>query len=356
MQRDSERCAYNVLRVRVVPSILFLVLSATGTLPRVEWQPQTSGVTARLRGLSAVSEQVAWASGADGTILRTTDGGATWNARSIPGTGALDFRDIDAISDRIAYALSIGPGESSRIYKTTDGGEHWTLQFASTDPQVFLDAMAFWDAQRGVAFSDSADGRFVILTTANGGRAWDRVPAARLPAALPGEGAFAASGTNVAVSGRDRVWIGTTAGRVLRSADAGRTWAIAATPIHTAASAGIFSIAFRNSSEGIVVGGDSKKPGAAVENAATTRDGGATWTLVDTAGLRGYRSVVAWRPAGRAAAIALGPSGGDMSLDSGRTWTAIDGDGYDTLSFAPGTRTGWAAGENGRVAKLTIHD
>ena len=208
------------------------VLSSAGAAdtPRVEWQAQPSGVTARLRGISAVSARVAWASGADGTVLRTIDGGVTWEPRPVPGAEKLDFRDVDAMSEQIAYVAQHRTGETSRIYKTSDGGARWDLQFANTDPKVFLDAMVFRDADHGVAFSDSVDGRFVILTTADGGRAWNRVPADRLPAALPGEGAFAASGTNVAVHGSAAVWIGTTAGRVLRSADGGRSWAISTTP------------------------------------------------------------------------------------------------------------------------------
>jgi photosystem II stability/assembly factor-like uncharacterized protein len=339
-----------VFRLCFLWSLGLLVVSA----PRVDWQPQSSGVTARLRGVSAVSPSAAWASGANGTILRTTDGGATWQRRSIAGTTALDFRDIDAFSSRVAYVLSIGAGESSRIYKTADGGEHWNLQFANLDPKVFLDSMAFWDADRGLAFSDSVDGHLMVFTTSDGGRTWSRVPSDRLPAALDGEGAFAASGTNVAVGGRDRVWIGTTAGRVLGSSDGGKTWTIASTPVRADKSAGIFSIAFRSPTEGIVVGGDFNKPDEAVDNAAVTSDGGATWTLGK--GLRGYRSVVAWARSGRGPLIAIGPSGADMSFDGGRTWTAVEGDGYDTLSFAPGTSTAWAAGDKGRIAKLTIHE
>ena len=331
-------------------SLAFVVITA----PRLEWQAQSSGVTARLRGVSAVSTSVAWASGASGMILRTTDGGATWHPRPITDTAALDFRDIDAFSDRLAYVLSIGPGEASRIYKTTDGGEHWDLQLANHDPKVFLDSMAFWDSGRGLAFSDSVDGHFVVFTTMDGGRTWNRVPPDRLPAALEGEGAFAASGTNVTVSGRDRVWIGTTAGRVLRSLDGAKTWTIAPTPVRADKSAGIFSIAFRSATDGIVVGGDFNQPEEAVDNVAVTSDGGATWTLAK--GLRGYRSVVAWSRGGRGPSIAIGPSGADMSSDSGRSWASIEGGGYDTLSFAPGASSGWAAGDKGRIAKLTIHE
>jgi photosystem II stability/assembly factor-like uncharacterized protein len=324
-------------------------------LPPVVWQPQTSGVTVRLRGVSAVSALVAWASGASGTVLRTTDGGRTWTHRPVPGAETLDFRDIDALNDRVAYALSIGPGAASRIYKTSDGGGHWTLQFQNRDPKVFLDAMAFADETQGVAYSDSVDGHLVILTTNNGGREWERVTGDRLPPALPGEGAFAASGTNVALVGREHVWIGTSVSRVLGSTDGGRTWTATATPVATGDATGIFSIAFRDTRHGVVVGGNYRKEAEAVDNVAITADGGATWTLVKNRGLSGFRSVVAWVPtAGERSLIAIGPSGADWSSDDGQTWTPLRSDGFDTASFAPHTVVGWAAGQGGRIAKLTV--
>jgi photosystem II stability/assembly factor-like uncharacterized protein len=321
--------------------------------PSLSSTAQSSGVTARLRGVSAVSPLVAWASGASNTILRTTNGGQTWVRLPAPDGDKLDFRDVDAISDRVAYALSIGPGPASRIYKTSDGGEHWTLQFANTDPQVFLDAMTFRDEAHGFAFSDSVDGQFVILSTANGGT-WERVPAERLPAAQPGEGAFAASGTNIAVVG-DRVWIGTTASRVLRSTDGGRTWTVSATPVATGQATGIFSIAFRDAQHGVVVGGNYEKERDAVENVAVTSDGGATWTLVKRHGLSGFRSVVAWIPAaGPHALVALGPTGGDWSPDEGRSWSPLTTEGFDAFSVAGTSAAGWATGAGGRIARLTL--
>ena len=334
--------------MRILAAIVALALAPA-------WTGQPSGVTARLRGVSAVSDRVAWASGSSGTVLRTTDGGSTWHALKIPGAEALDFRDVDAVSDQLAYALSIGSGDASRIYKTADGGRTWTLQFTNLDPKAFFDAMAFWDADRGIAFSDSVDGRLVILRTGNGGRDWTRVPEEGLPPAIENEGAFAASGTNVAVYGRDHVWVGTGAGavaRVLRSSDGGRTWAAAATPLAAGGSAGIFSVAFRDTQHGIVVGGDYRKESEAVDNAAITSDGGRTWTMVK--GLTGFRSVVAYRPGvAPPSLIAVGPQGADQSIDDGRTWTPLPGSsGLHTFAFAKSASVGWGAGENGRIMRL----
>jgi photosystem II stability/assembly factor-like uncharacterized protein len=297
---------------------------------------------------------VAWASGSGATVLRTTDGGATWTKLAVT-TDRVDFRDIDAIDDRTAYVLSIGAGATSRIYKTSDAGEHWDLQLANQDPKVFLDAMSFWDATHGIAVSDTIDGRFVIFMT-DDGRTWNRVPDDRLPAAQPNEGFFAASGTNIAVLAKDDVWIGTGAAakaRVLRSSDHGRTWKIAETPLLSGPKSGIYSIAFRDDRHGVIVGGTYDKESEALDNCAVTSDGGATWTLIKERGLGGFRSVVAYlREAPTPSLVAVGPSGADLSNDDGRTWTPVPGPGFHTFSLAPRSSVGWGAGSQGRIAKL----
>jgi photosystem II stability/assembly factor-like uncharacterized protein len=317
------------------------------------WEAQSTGVTARLRGLSTVNERVAWASGAGGTVLRTADGGTTWTKLPVPDAEQLDFRDVDAVDASAAYILSIGPGAASRIYKTADAGANWLLQFTNENPKGFLDAMAFWDAHRGLVMGDSIDGRFDILRTMDGGRRWIRIPAATLPAALPNEGAFAGSGTNVAVLPGGHAWIGTGAAarcRVLHTSDYGATWTIAETPVAASPSAGIFSIAFRDARHGMVVGGDYRKELEAADNAAFTTDGGATWTAVT--GLGGFRSVVAHLPGSKASWIAVGPQGADISTDDGRTWMPIEGVGYHAFGFARTGKAGWGAGEGGRISKL----
>jgi len=337
--------------MKLVGSVLvMLVLVAVP-----EWSMQSSGVTAGLRGVSAVNDRIAWASGSSNTILRTEDGGATWRTVASPTVDRLDFRDIDAVGERVAYVLSIGDGALSRIYKTTDAGATWAVQFINEDPAAFYDAMAFWDADHGIAVSDSVQGAFVIITTDNGGRTWTKVPADRLPPALPGEGAFAASGTNVAVFGTSHAWFGTGAAaraRVLRTADRGATWHLAETPIAAGPSAGIYSVAFRNATHGIIVGGDYAKASEAVDNVAVTSDGGQTWTL--SRGLSGFRSVVAHVPGTPSMFLAAGPLGSNLSSDDGRTWSAFPGPGFDTFGFAPGRSTGWGAGAKGTIGRLDL--
>jgi photosystem II stability/assembly factor-like uncharacterized protein len=273
---------------------ILCVISAMALLAVPHWTVQTSGVTQRLRGVSAVSEQVAWTSGAGSTVLRTTDGGQTWQKLNVT-TDTLDFRDIDAIDAQTAYVMSIGNGPDSRIYKTADAGKTWSLQFKNDDQKAFLDAMSFWDANHGIAFGDSVDKQFYILTTVDGGRAWSRVPTTKLPSAQGNEGAFAASGTNIAVFGKTHAWIGTGAAsksRVLRTSDGGRTWQVADTPLASGPSSGIFSIAFRDAKHGVIAGGDYKKEPEAVDNLAVTNVGGVRWSLVS--GLSGFSSFVAF--------------------------------------------------------------
>jgi photosystem II stability/assembly factor-like uncharacterized protein len=335
--------------------LLLLLTLAILQIPNQAWTPLPTGVTARLRGISAVSAQVVWASGSNGTVIRTADGGATWQRLTIPGTEKLDFRDIDAVDEKTAYVLSIGSGELSRIYKTSDAGSTWTEQFVNGDPKAFFDAMAFWDADRGVAVSDAVDGQFVILLTRDGGKTWTRVPPAALPPALPNEGFFAASGTNVATLGTDHVWVGTgaaTEARVLRSSDGGRTWSLSRTPLAAGPSAGIFSIAFSDAKHGMVVGGDYKLESRAANNAAITADGGATWTPVTS--LTGFRSVVSYLTRDGSRLIAVGPAGSDYSRDRGKTWTPLAGAGFHTFSAARGGAVGFAAGERGAVSRLMV--
>ena len=334
-----------------------ILLLATLLSQQLAWQPQASGTTERLRGVSAVSADVAWASGSGGTVVRTVDGGKTWAALPVAGAEALDFRDIEAFDAATAYVLAIGPGDRSRIYKTTDGGKMWALQFTNPDPKAFYDALAFWDVNNGIAVGDPVDGRFTIVRTSDGGASWAKVHPAGMPPALAGDGAFAASGTILVTSGRNDAWFGSGGGvraRVFHTTDRGATWTVADTPIAAdTASAGVFSIAFFDGSRGIAVGGDYRKEREPGDNIVVTSDGGATWTL-PAGRLRSFRSAVAYVPSRRGETlVAVGPAGSDISRDGGRSWSPLGDQGFHALSIAP-NGTAWAVGEKGAVGRLDL--
>ena len=334
---------------------LLIVLLAPSVVS-AQWQAQSSPTDVELRGLSVVSPSVVWASGQRGTVVHTLDGGATWSRDTIPGAGTLDLRAIAATSPTTAHAISIA--DSSRVYRTTDGGRTWSLRWAATRKGTFLDAIRFWDGRHGIAMSDPVGGKLLVIVTSDGGDTWEEIPADRLPPALEGEGGFAASGTCLAVQGEADAWIatgGASSARVYHTPDRGRTWTVHDTPLRAGvASAGVFSVAFRDARHGAISGGDFQKPGLGGRNLATTTDGGRSWTLTDSAtSPAGYRSAVAFVPGTRAnTLVAVGLTGTDVSTDDGRTWTSVDSTAYNSVAFASPT-AGWAVGPKGRIARWT---
>ena len=324
---------------------------ASASPPGYAWQDTATGSAARLRGLSAVSATTAWASGSLGTVLRTTDRGATWEEVGPPGTADLQFRDIEAFDADHAVILSIGPGTDSRTYVTADGGQTWTLTFVNQEPTAFYDCMTFFDERRGLALSDPPDGmHFRVLATDDGGHSW-HVAGTQMPEALPGEFAFAASGQCITSDHGHRAWFatgGAPEARVFRSDDRGASWTVASTPIASGPSSGIFALAFRGQQHGLAVGGDFLLPTASPDNFARSADGGGSWNLLPAAPAE-YRSGVTWVDGHTA--IAVGPSGSDVSTDAGTTWQRFDDGSLDTVDCARPTAC-WASGADGRVAYL----
>jgi photosystem II stability/assembly factor-like uncharacterized protein len=267
----------------------------------------------------------------------------------VSGAADLDFRDVHGVDATTAYLLSAGEGEKSRIYKTNDAGTTWNLQFKNAESAGFFDGFAFWDARNGIAFSDPVGGRFLIIRTSDGGATWKETPRENMPLAVPGEAGFAASGSSIALTGRDHAWIATggSAARVFHSEDRGLTWSAASTPIVSgSASSGIFSVFAATARLVLIVGGDYQKENEPSVNFARSVDGGRTW--IAGAQLPGYRSAVTATSAGY---IAVGPSGADLMAPDGGSWTQSSAVGYDAVSVVPGTTTGWAVGQGGRIAK-----
>lgn len=327
--------------------------------PKYKWDVKPTGSTSQFRGLAAVSADVAWVAGSNGQVLRTVDGGKQWQNVSPPGQTLL-FRDVEAFDAQRAVILAIGSGEDSRIFRTADGGKTWTETFRNTDPVAFYDCLDFNNARDGLALSDPVDGKFRIAATSDGGKSWQIQSTKGMPAALPGEFAFAASGTCLVAGPGQTAWFATGGGdrpRVFRTSNGGRTWKVTDSPMASGAAAGIFSLAFRGPLFGVAVGGDFLKPNEAVKAASITYDGGRSWKLVPAdKAPKGYRSGSAFVPWKPATVVAVGPSGSDVSLDGGRSWSQFSDANLDSVECAGhGIKAAcWGSGAKGLVVRLAV--
>ncbi len=347
--------------------VLALLLSLT-TGAQAQWRMQSSGTTASFRGIHAVDAETAWASGTNGTVLRTVDGGAHWQTCSVPrGAEKLDFRSVWAWDADHAMVMSSGPGDASRLYSSHDGCRTWRLVFTNPDGDGFWDALQFDGARFGVILGDPVQGRFTLFATYDGGGQWTRQVDACLQTVAPEQGVFAASNQSLAVlpiedenaqpgfSADHQIWFGTSGGwlyglqlaplrLIAGSAQSCFTPRILANP-HKAgnATAGIFALAFHDGAAGVAVGGDYTKPGASAATAAYAVDS-VHWKMASQPPA-GYRSTVAW-DAGEGSWIAAGPGGSDTSRDGGNTWHPLDYGNWNAISLP------FAVGPGGRIGRL----
>jgi photosystem II stability/assembly factor-like uncharacterized protein len=334
------------------------LLSVTSGSTYAQWDVENSGSTADLRGIDSVGGGVAWASGTNGTVLRTEDGGYLWQNCTIPpGAGHLDFRGIQAFDANTAIVMSSGKGDLSRLYKTTDGCQTWKLVFTNPDKDGFWDALLLNRFDKdGDLLGDPVNGRFALWETADKGDTWTRTEARGLDA-LKDEGAFAASNSALFLDERFAIGFvtgGETGARVFVAENMGF---IARTlPMRSGSqSTGEFSIDDRDWRCWVAVGGDYTKPHDSAGTAVYTHNGGKTWHAAQTPP-HGFRSAVAYDADARTW-ITVGPNGTDISTDDGRNWRALHPEA--SLHEAPDADRNWNAlslpfvvGPHGRIGKL----
>jgi photosystem II stability/assembly factor-like uncharacterized protein len=331
---------------------------------------QNSGTQQNLIAVSPVNTSIVWVAGRGGTFLVTTNGGETWKSGVVPGAEALQFRDVQGVSDKIAFLLSIGSNATDfRIYKTRNGGESWSLEFENQNPDAFYDCFAFWNPRRGIAHSDSVNGQFPDLRT-DDGRTWNDI-SSNLPPALPGEASFASSGTCVATQGERNAWIatgGSSTARILTTKDGGDSWKAFETPLLSSPTAGAFTVAFRDALHGIVGGGDLDTNDPNHAATAISEDGGETWTLTNqppvTGAIYGLSYVAGTRSqredrhleeeGSRAVVVTANTGGAAWTPDEGTTWFPLsDVVGYWAVAFAS-RHIGWLVGTEGRILKISF--
>lgn len=355
-------------RIKARGAVALGVLAAAACVADAQWEIQHSTTTADLRGIASVGGGVAWASGTNGTVVRTEDGGFEWQGCSMPpGAEHLDFRGVQAFDANTAMVMSSGKGELSRLYRTTDGCHSWTLLFTNPDADGFWDALQFDGRENGIILGDPVGGSFAVFVTRDGGQHWTREKLPGTDAEPSRESAFAASNSSLVLS----------AGLTLRSFVTGGAGGALVFACHgeqhaggdpasagctakklplgqMTESSGAFSLGYHRG-EFVAAGGDYQKPDERAGTAAYSQDGGKSWHAAQTPP-HGYRSAVAYDEKSRTW-ITVGTNGTDVSTDGGRNWQPLKpnpalGEPADADRNWNALALPFVVGPHGRIGKL----
>ncbi|MEO7444423.1 MAG: oxidoreductase, partial [Ferruginibacter sp.] len=285
-----------------------------------------------------------WVSGSNGTVARSLDSGKTWKWLQVKGFEKTDFRDIEAFSETSAVIMGIeSPGY---ILRTFDGGDSWNVIFKDTTKGVFMDAMEFWNEQSGIVVGDPLDGKFYVRRTFDGGITWQSLPPSFYPVAAEGEACFASSGTNVRKrKNSEAIFVsgGKQSNLFIRDKK------INIPIIQGGETTGANSVAVKNKNFFIVVGGDFNTKDSAGQNCAITKDAGKSWSTPETSP-HGYRSCIEYLR--KHNWITCGLNGVDYTTDDGKNFTLISTEGFHVVRKAKEGKAVFFAGSNGRIGKL----
>ncbi|RYZ28861.1 MAG: oxidoreductase [Chitinophagaceae bacterium] len=327
---------------------LCITVCAFAQNPSVE--QLTRGTKTSIRGLSVVTNNVVWASGSNGMVGTSINGGKDWKWFQVKGFEKTDFRDIEAFDGATAIIMAVDT--PAYILRTTDGGYNWKVVYENKKPGMFLDAMEFWNSEAGIVIGDPIDGKIFIARTFDGGQSWRELPEQFKPAAEKGEACFAASGTNIRALDRDEaVFItgGTSSSIFIRDQK------IKLPIVQGKETTGANSVAvwdnkkLNGGNKMIVVGGDFAADSSAVNNCYYTTNRGKSWKAPKQPP-HGYRSCVEYLTEKNL--VTCGTSGVDYSTDGGDTWRLLTKEGFHVVRKAKDGDAVYLAGGNGKIAKL----
>jgi len=339
----------------MINNLKTVLLSASFLLAAAALKAQTivnlqQGKPSSIRGMSVIDDSVAWISGSKGYVAITHDGGKTWQWQQVKGFEKADFRAIEAFSATDAIIMS--SGTPAMVLKTTDGGANWQVKYTNADTTYFFDAMGFADKNHGYILGDPIKGKFLIMETKNGGETW--LPFKNQPNALPGEAAFAASGTCFRVE-KNKLTIvsGGFASRELTLVTKGGAddWLQNKLPFpNQKSSEGAFSVAIKGTTK-VFMGGDyanDKRTDSVV--CYTLND--KTKLAFPKQGPNGYQSCVEYVTG--AVFLATGTPGSNITIDNGNTWTKIDNTSFNVCRKAKHGKLVLLAGNGGKTAILKL--
>ena len=314
-----------------------------------------------IRAMSVPSEKVIWASGSKGMVAKSTNEGLSFEWMQVRGYEKRDFRAMHAWNDQEAIIVAVAA--PAIILKTIDGGVSWNKVYENADTSMFLDAIHFSDQNNGTVIGDPIDGHLFILKTTNKGLTWDKMQKDYFKSDLKnGEAFFASSNSNLIQIGNKLLFV--TGGL------SSRLWingmAEAMPIIQGTSSTGANSIAISpNGSRVVVVGGDFANDSIAIQNIvgyqlsetpkSSVKDLSATqlnFKKIDIANPKGYKSCVEFLDNDRL--ITCGTSGVDISRNNGASWETISKESFHIAKKHPTKRGAYLAGSGGRISFVEL--
>ena len=328
--------------------VFFLLLSGISLGQTIK--VLTQGQPTSIRGLSVPNDSTIWASGSKGFVSKSVDGGQRFRWLLVAGYEERDFRDIEAIDSSTAIIMAVA--EPAIILKTTDGGKSWNKVFEDSTKGMFLDAMDF-NGNQGVVVGDPIDGKVFLAQTNDLGNTWTILKEGNECSKLKeGEAFFASSGSNIIqYSGmqdrRKRIFV--SGGKISRLFLDETCYSLPLQQGQSSTGSNALDMSTSHR-KGIVVGGDFSRDKISDSTAVLFSLKKRINFSIPKIPLHGYRSSVAYISTKKI--IACGTSGVDLSTNGGKTWKLINEGSFHVVKKSRSGTAVFFAGAKGRIGKL----